>query len=121
MGIYHLSLKYHSRKAGQNAVQAAAYRRGAKLYDKRTGQWFDYTKKQDIVFSEIMAPDDSPEWVQEILDMQEKEPDKAAGELWSFVELSEKRKDSRLDVDINLALPKELNLEQNAELIKSFV
>ncbi len=121
MALYHLSLKYHSRKANQNMVKAASYRRGTRLYDKSTGKWYDYSKKQDVLFSEIIAPEDAPEWVQDILALQEKNPDKAASELWSLCELAENRKDARLDVDLNIALPKELTLEQNIELVRNFV
>ncbi|CAL7959606.1 hypothetical protein MIDIC_140012 [Alphaproteobacteria bacterium] len=41
--------------------------------------------------------------------------------LWNFVEQNEKRKDSQLAREINLALPKELSKEQNIELTKEFV
>ena len=41
--------------------------------------------------------------------------------LWNEVEQSEKRKNSQLAREINVALPKELSKDQQAELIKNYV
>ncbi|PEM60355.1 hypothetical protein CN613_28130, partial [Bacillus pseudomycoides] len=57
----------------------------------------------------VLAPENAPEWV---YDRQV---------LWNEVEKSEKRSDSQLAREINVALPKELNYEQQEELVKEFV
>ena len=41
--------------------------------------------------------------------------------LWNAVETAETRKDAQLSREINVALPKELNAEQNWNLLKDFV
>jgi hypothetical protein len=56
-----------------------------------------------------MAPDNTPDWMRD------------RGQLWNAVEKAEKRKDSQLARSIDIALPYELSLEQNLELVRGFV
>ena len=109
MANYHLSIKHVSRSTGRSAVSAAAYRSREKLYDERQGITFDYTKKKDLAYAEIILPENAPErW-------------KDRETLWNEVERSEKRKDSRLSREVEVALPKELNLEQQIALVREYV
>lgn len=108
MAIYHFEAKIISRSKGRSSVGASAYRSGEKLYNERDGIEHDYTKKKEIVFSEIQAQDSMPEWC------------KNREKLWNKVEKVEKRKDSQLAREINIALPKELNREQQIELIREY-
>lgn len=109
MAIYRLHAKVISRSRGQSIVACASYRSGEKMHDERTGEIYDYTKKQDVAFGEIILPEGAPSW------MQDRE------KLWNAVELSEKRKDSQLAREIQLTLPRELSLSQNIELTREFV
>jgi hypothetical protein len=70
---------------------------------------FDYSKKKDVAYREIMAPADAPAWV---FDRQT---------LWNRAENAEKRVDSVLAADIDAALPKELGLEQCKHLVQGFI
>jgi ATP-dependent exoDNAse (exonuclease V) alpha subunit len=79
------------------------------IMDERTGRLHDFTRKRGVVHAEILAAAGSPSWV---LDRSE---------LWNRVELTEKRKDSQLCREINVALPHELNKQQRLELIRDFV
>ncbi|MGD0821131.1 MAG: Ti-type conjugative transfer relaxase TraA [Desulfomonilia bacterium] len=109
MANYHLTIKHISRSTGRSAVSAAAYRSREKLYDERQGITFDYTKKKDLAHAEIILPENAPErW-------------KDRETLWNEVERSEKRKDSRLSREVEVALPKELNLEQQIALVREYV
>jgi len=109
MAEYHLSIKHISRSTGRSAVSAAAYRSREKLYDERQGMTFDYTKKKDLAYAEIVLPANAPErW-------------KDRETLWNEVEKSEKRIDSRLAREVEVALPKEFNLKQQVELVKEYV
>ena len=56
MPTYHATVKVVSRKEGRSATGAAAYRAGACIEDRRTGLVFDYTRKRDVVLTEILAP-----------------------------------------------------------------
>jgi hypothetical protein len=63
--VYHLSVKPISRSAGRSATAAAAYRAGVEIADLRTGETHDYTRKRDIVHSEIIVPPGSPSWAED--------------------------------------------------------
>ena len=108
MAIYHYSATVIRRSAGRSATAAAAYRAGIRIEDKRTGETHDYSRKQGIYGSEILAPEKSPEWV------------KDRARLWNEVERVEKRKDSQLAREINVALPVELNHTQKQGLVREF-
>lgn len=109
MAIYHLSSTIISRSQGRSAVACAAYRSGERLHDEKYAKDHDYTKKQDVAYTEILLPENAPTW------MQDRE------QLWNTVESCEKRKDAQLAREIELALPRELTLEQNIALVKEFV
>lgn len=109
MAIYHLSAKIVSRSTGRSSVAAAAYRSGSQLRDERTGQDHDYTRKGGVAHSEIVAPDNAPDWMR----------DRAA--LWNAVERVEKRRDAQLAREIEVALPRELAAERRADLVRGFV
>jgi len=108
MAIYYAKVSTISRGAGKSAVASAAYRAGEKIKNERDGIEHDYTKKTGIKHSEILTPENAPEWTRD----REK--------LWNAVEESEKRKDARLAREIIVALPKELNEENQKELIRNY-
>lgn len=108
MAIYHYNMQMIKRSEGRNAVACAAYRSGETLVDESTGFTKDYPRDvQPIAF--ILAPENAPKWV---YDRQK---------LWSEVEKVEKRKDSQLAREINIALPVELSNEQQEKLVREFV
>lgn len=109
MAIYHLSIKYVSRRKGQAAVQAAAYRSGEKLRDCYYGLTYDYTKKGGIVYNNILLPPTTPK---EYADRET---------LWNAVEHAEKRKDSRLAREVEFSLPVELSLSEQLRLVERYV
>lgn len=108
MAIYHLSMQIISRSKGQSAVASASYRSGEKLYDEQSEQ-SKYYKREVQPETMILAPSHAPSWVQN------------REFLWNEVERTEKRKDSQLAREINIALPRELSNEQQTELIKGYV
>ena len=109
MAIYHCSVKIIGRSSGRSAVASSAYRSGTKLYNERDGLLHNYTRKNGIVHSEILIPINSPIWSE---DRQK---------LWNEVEKSEKRKDSQLAREVEVAFPKELSLENRIELVREYV
>ena len=109
VAIYHFSAKVISRSTGRSAVPAAAYRSASRLFDERTGQPFDYSRKSGVLHSEILLPDGAPErW-----------SNRAA--LWNEVEWGEKRKDAQLAREIEFALPREMRPDDAIELARAFV
>ena len=109
MAIYHCSIKIGSRSNGQSAIAAAAYRSGDKLKDNETGQISDYTKKSGIVFSEISLCDNAP------AEYSDREI------LWNSVHSIEKNKNAQLWREFEVALPKELNRDEQIDTVRSFV
>jgi len=109
MANYHLVAKTISRARGQSAIAAAAYRAGEKLEDERTGEISDYTRKNDIDYSQIMLPTNAPSQLAN------------RATLWNTVEAKENRKDSQVAREVELSLPTELTPEQNIELLCEFI
>ncbi len=96
MAIYHLHVKNHGRRSGTSIVAAAAYRAGETLPNEAEEKESAFGGRRDVVFTEIRAPAGAPAW------MSERAP------LWNAVEAAEKRKDSRLAKEIEVAIPREL-------------
>ena len=98
-----------SRGAGRSAVAASAYLSCSRLYNDYDGIQHDYTKKQGLVWQEVFLPEYAPwEW-------QNRE------KLWNAVEETETAKDSRLAREFVVALPIELNREEQIELLQEFI
>lgn len=107
MAIFRLSAQVISRATGRSATAAAAYRAASLIADERTGIVHDYRRKSGVLHSAIVLPDRAPAWSRE--------------ELWNQVERVERRKDAQLARDFELALPRELDRQQQIELVNRFV
>lgn len=115
MAIYYFKMQIISRGGGRtgqrssrSVVAAAAYRSGEKLIDEQTGEVKFYGRKVQPE-TMILAPENAPKWVYN------------RQSLWNEVEKSERRINSRLAREVLVALPKELNAEQQKELVESYV
>lgn len=114
MAIYHFSEKNITRSDGRSAVACAAYRSGQKLQDHVYGKTQDYTKKEGVEYSHIYAPDHTNE---KLLDREI---------LWNSVEQVEFKKNgeiklsARLAKEYEVALPHELTIKQQIDLIDDF-
>ena len=106
VAIFHLSMKIISRKTGRSSTAAAAYRAGEKIKDERTGETFDYTKRNGVVSRKLVLPEGSPEW--------------SRAELWNAVEAKNKRKDAQVAREMTIALPNELSKKERGELALEF-
>ena len=109
MAIYRFEAKVIARSHGRSATASAAYRAGESIDDERTGAVFDYTRKRGVLFSEILVPPNTPDWMHD------------RAQLWNAVERVEKRKDAQLARDLLLSLPHELTHEQRRDLVREFV
>lgn len=108
IAIYHLSIKIISRGKGKSAVAASAYRASEKITNAYDGVTHDYTRKGGIAHTEILLPEHAPA----------EYADRAV--LWNAVEKIEKNRNSQLAREIELALPVELSMEQNIELVRAY-
>jgi hypothetical protein len=108
VAIFHLSVKTVSRSAGRSATAAAAYRAGVEITDERTGEIHDYQRKAGVVSAELFLPAGAPEWAND------------RAKLWNAAEESEKRKNSTVAREFEVALPSELSADQRRELAHDF-
>ena len=108
MAIFHLSVKTISRSAGRSATAAAAYRAGAKITDERTGEIHDYTRKGGVESAALILPDNAPEWARD------------RAHLWNAAEQAEKRKNSTVAREFEIALPSELSPAEREKLAHDF-
>lgn len=112
MAFYHFHIAIGSRGSTDsrksNSVKGAAYISGTKMHDGRTGQTFDFRTKE-VVFApkEVLLPDavskKHPEW-------------KSPEAFWNEVERNERAVNAQLYRSMDIALPKELNREQQLNL-----
>ena len=107
MAIGHISIRVHTRSKGHSAAAGLAYRMGVDLVDSRTGVEHLYarrTKYGDIVGCGMAGAG-------------------AFGDVAALavaIEAAEKRKNSSLMRDVQVALPWELNDKQCADLTAEF-
>ena len=109
IAIFHLSIKIISRGRGKSAVAAAVYRAGEIIKNEYNGIVSDYTRKGGIIDTQIFLPTHAPPEYQN------------RSILWNAVEKIEKAKNSQLAREITVALPVEVTLEQNKQLLHEYV
>ncbi|WP_424930540.1 MobA/MobL family protein [Amaricoccus tamworthensis] len=107
MSSYHLSVKTIKRSAGRSAT-AAAYRAADRIECQREGRVHDYTRKQGIEETFILAPEGAPDWVL----------DRSA--LWNAAEAAETRRNSVTAREWELALPSEISAEARSDITREF-
>ena len=112
MAMYRLQIKPVSRAKGQTAPGAAAYRAGERIRNERTGETHNHSRRKDVAHTEIFLPSqfgDAPmEWAR----------DRAS--LWNAAETVEKRRNSRVAREFQVALPSELSAQQRLALARGF-
>ena len=106
---FHFNISIISRGKGKSAVASAAYISCEKLTNEWDGVTHDYHNKKGLEHKEIFLPENSPK---EFLDRSI---------LWNSVELNEKAINAQLARNFIIALPKELSLEENKDLIGEFI
>ena len=56
----HFNISITQRSRGQSAVAGAAYQSGDRLFSEYDQKYKDYSRKQGIVYAEIMLPANAP-------------------------------------------------------------
>jgi hypothetical protein len=102
VAIYHLSVKPISRGGGKSAVAASAYRSGEHLTNPVDGVVHDYTRRGGVEQTGLVG------WAG---DRQS---------LWGQTEQIETRKNARLAVEAEVAIPHELSPEERRQLVADF-
>lgn len=109
MAIYHFSTRIIKSSTGKCAVASAAYISGQKLKDERLGKSFNYTRKEEVVFSEILLPENAP------AEFKDRET------LWNAVEKKENRWNSQYAREFEIAVPNEWNREEVILRVRKFI
>ena len=109
LAIFHCPIQIIKRSKGRTVVEAAAYRSGGKLYCDWNGVTYDYSRKGGVVHTEILLPSQAP---REYLDR---------ATLWNSVEAAETASNAQLAREVEAALPRELNREEQLKLVREFV
>lgn len=107
---FHCQAKTFKRSEGKSAVAAAAYREGSKLKDERTGLVHDYTLKgrRNVLSSEILLPAGADPTLAD------------SAKLWNHAEALERRKDSQVAREFEIALPANLSKQARRALALRF-
>ena len=108
MASYHCQVKSVSRGQGRSAVAAAAYRASARLECAREGRVHDYTRKRGVEAAFVVAPEGAPDWASD------------RERLWNAAEEAERRKNSVVAREWEVALPHELGPEQRRGVVVDF-
>ena len=109
MAIYHFHTSIIKASKGKCAVASAAYISAESLYDERLGQTFAYTRKEEVVFSEILLPTNAPDHLRN------------RATLWNEVERVQNKANSRYARQFDMALPIELDRAQMIELSRKYI
>lgn len=107
MAIYHLSVKTISRSAGRSATAAAAYRSGTKIVDSASGEIHNYEPRAKAVEVSLLL---FPQGVKQC----------SRDELWNQAEAAERRKNSTVAREFEIALPADLDETQRNRLAFEF-
>lgn len=100
MAIFYFRPSIIKASSGKSAVASAAYQSAQKLYSEKYGKSFSYRSKEEVIYSEILLPENAP---REYLDRQT---------LWNAVEASQNKSNSRYSRQIIIAVPNEWSREE---------
>ena len=112
MAIFRFQISPVGRSAGRRATAAAAYRAGERLRDERSGKVYNFTRRKDVVHTEIFLPSHLAGAADSWAGHREK--------LWNTAERAEKRSNSRVAREYQLSLPHELSSSQRVALARAF-
>jgi hypothetical protein len=112
LAIFRMQISSVARGAGRRATAAAAYRSGERVRDERTGELFNYSRRRDVLHTEILLPgqfDSEPvAWA------------RSRERLWNTAEHAEKRHNSRVAREYQVSLPPELDAVRRVALARLF-
>src|SRR5215472_11462923 len=112
MAIFFMQISTVGRGSGRRATAAAAYRSGERIRDQRSGELHNFSRRRDVLHSEIFLPgqfDGSPvAWARD------------RESLWNAAEHVEKRYNANTAREYEVTLPHELDAERRIALARAF-
>ena len=109
MAIYHCSISNISRAKGSTSCATLAYISGESICDDRTGITYTYSRSERVLKTGTILPTSAPT---EYAD---------AETLWNAVEKYETADNARTAKKIQVALPRELELAEQKEIIEAYI
>jgi ATP-dependent exoDNAse (exonuclease V) alpha subunit len=111
LATYRFHVSSVGRSAGRRATAAAAYRAGERLRDERSGRLHNYSRRKDVVHTEIFLPAHLAGAADAWAANRER--------LWNTAERAEKRSNSRVAREYQVSLPHELSTAQQVALVRA--
>ena len=108
MAIYSNSVKVIARSSPKSTLAVSAYINRNKVKDEETQKTYDFSNRKDLIYSEIMLPDNAPQAYRN------------RDKLWNAVEKIENG-NGRTARTIQVALPIELNRQESIKVVQDFV
>ncbi|HYM27281.1 MAG TPA: MobQ family relaxase [Steroidobacteraceae bacterium] len=112
MAIFRIEISSLSRGAGRRATAAAAYRAGERIRDERGGQLYNFSRRRDVLHSELFLPAQFEGLALPWARQRER--------LWNTAEHAEKRHNARVAREYQVLLPAELDPGQRVSLSRGF-
>ena len=109
MAIFHCSISNVSRACGSSSCATLAYISGEKIFDERTNTTYNFSHKDRILETGTLIPDNAPE---KFLN---------PSILFNALEKFETADNARTAKKIQIALPKELNLQLQKNIVEDFI
>lgn len=112
MAIFHLHVDSYRRSRGRTAIGGAAYRRGLEAACRESGKHFNFRGKGEVAFSELIPAKNDPTDYRQLSNLLK---------LYDAIERKERHPRATLGREIEAALPIELSLPQQVELVRVFI
>ncbi|MCT4714096.1 MobA/MobL family protein [Enterobacteriaceae bacterium H18W14] len=109
MAIFHLDFKIVKRSEGRSSVAKAAYHARTRITDERTGDTYDYSRRNDLYGHFILAPVNAPEHIV-----------KDSTALWNEAERVERQSNGQTSRYFTVAIPAELNNDDKKKLVLEY-
>lgn len=109
MAIYHCSVSNVSRAKGSSSCATLAYISGEKVRDERTGELYSYNRQERVVSVGTILPESAP---------AEYADNKV---LFNAIEKHETADNARTAKKIQVALPRELGLNEQKNIVEDYI
>lgn len=109
MAIYHCSISNVSRSKGSSSCATLSYISADKVYEERTAQTYSYGRTERVLEVGTILPGTAPE---EFLN---------PSILFNAIENYEKGENARTAKKIEVALPRELNITEQKQIVETYI
>lgn len=109
MAIYHCSISNVSRAKDSSSCATLSYISAEKIYEERTAKVYSYGRKERVLDVGTIIPEYAP------LEFQNPEI------LFNSIENYEKAENARTAKKVEVALPREFDIEKQKEVIKEYI